>query len=691
MLLRILRHPLPFLTNLVAAGKHGFAAFLAHGPRHLRAAGQDWLLGGLAQAGLHLPARLDLAGLLDLLLQVFDLTQAAMLRRLRQRLPTLPIERLQAMLTQVGGVALALWQHGPQAAWLAISAHAQGLRAQALDFVQQQVLAVAARAVPLFLASLAVPGGAFLQLARGLYNGVMLFVEKGRQLAQVGQALFASAAAIAAGQLTPAATAVENTLVKLLPVALAFLARQLGLDGLSGAIQTGLQKVQVPVEKALNKVLDTVAQKANAIWGALKAGASKAVNKGKEVATAVGTTVKGWLGLRKPFTNPEGEQHTLFLQEGPRLMVASTPQPLERYLKAARTRAQLLPPSPNDTRGKQLRLIDEAQRLLQQLPTYTVGKDGPDVAQNVTSLLNQLSELMARIGGVDQIQDLPLPTTTGFFTRSGKQRMAAVKHVSSQTAHVGGSIKANSPQGWELLQKAGLTTGSYWVKMHMISDKTGGPPQDENLLPAPGRLNTGQVLDFETRAKELMTTPQPVPPLPDLPPLQHKRYSVLWITATTNGFHPAGRTPATARLTSPEPYDGQTFATGIALRAGLVFYHPGRPASPWERDPVVRLQADVALPLPDWTRTGTPSINLLGREELAAVTGCTEAFARIIKDTQKSPTGANLPFDSVRDFEDRMQIHAHRPSFADNMAKVLAVLSLTGKEPGKNLSIVNPT
>ncbi len=129
---------------------------------------------------------------------------------------------------------------------------------------------MAAKAVPLFLASLAVPGGAFLQVARGLYNGVMLFVEKGRQLAQVGQALFASASAIAAGQLTPAATAVENTLVKILPVALSFLARQLGLDGLSGAIQTGLQKVQVPVEKAVNRVLDTVAEKANALWAKLK-------------------------------------------------------------------------------------------------------------------------------------------------------------------------------------------------------------------------------------------------------------------------------------------------------------------------------------------------------------------------------------------------------------------------------------
>jgi hypothetical protein len=473
----------------------------------------------------------------------------------------------------------------------------------------------------------AVPGGAFGQVAKGLYSAVMTFGEKGQQIARVGTALLGPLRAIAAGQVAPAAQAVETTLVQVLPVALSFLARWLGLGGISGAIRDGLKKVQMPVEKTVNKVLDAVTAKAKALWGRLKAGAGKVVDKGKEVATADGNKVAGWLGLRKPFTNPKGERHTLFLQEGPRLMVASTPQPLERYLKAARARAQVLPSSTDDNRGKQLRLIDDAERVLNKLPVYTVGKDGRDVAENVTSLLNQLSELMAHIGSIGEVQDLPLPATTGFFARSGNRRLVAVKYVSSQTAHVGGSIKTNSPQGWELLQKAGLTTGSYWVKMHMISDKTGGPPEDENLLPAPGRLNIGPILSFETRVKELITTPQPVPELPDLPPLKYKRYSVLWITATTNGFYPAGMTPVTVRLTSPEPYDGQTFATGVALRAGLVFYNPTRPASPWERDPTVRLQADVPLPLPDWTKTGTPSINLLGRGELSTVTGCTEPFA----------------------------------------------------------------
>jgi hypothetical protein len=84
--------------------------------------------------------------------------------------------------------------------------------------VQQQVLGLATRAVPVFLATLAVPGGAFVQVAKGLYSAVMTFVEKGQQIAQVGTALLGSVSAIPAGQLAPAAQAVETTCAYQLPV-----------------------------------------------------------------------------------------------------------------------------------------------------------------------------------------------------------------------------------------------------------------------------------------------------------------------------------------------------------------------------------------------------------------------------------------------------------------------------------------
>jgi hypothetical protein len=517
LLLRILRHPLPFLTNLVAAGKRGFNAFLANGPRHLRAAVQDWLLGGLANAGLHLPARLDVAGLLDLLLQVFDLTKAAVLHRLRLRLPNLPTERLQQVLTQVGGVALTLWQHGPQAAWQAISAHAEGLRAQALDFVQQQVLGVAAKAVPLFLASLAVPGGAFVQLARGLYNGVMLFVEKGRQIAQVGQALFASASAIAAGQLAPATQAVENTLVKMLPVALNFLGRLLRLDAIPQAIQTGLQKVRVPVEKALNRVLDTVAQKANALWNSLQTGASKTVAKSKEIATAVGTTAKGWLDFREEFTLPDKETHAVFLGAQGQLMLASSPAPYLEFLRKHDT-MKLLPaevPLRADAHKHAAnidRLAQDRATLEQNQMRYLQQEKKPSAQPSAGVLVDQTAALAKNAAALDRqllglaqvtmhlmaqshssllppranqpIWSTPLsPQKYGTGMLMEYFTTGPVKPGSTRILTTGKKPTEEINDSFGAINLRRNAAGSYYIKGHLLSQQLHGPGKWENLTP----------------------------------------------------------------------------------------------------------------------------------------------------------------------------------------------------------------
>ncbi len=501
-----------------------------------------------------------------------------MLRRLRLRLPTLPTERLQQVLTQVGGVALTLWQHGPQAAWQAISAQAQGLRAQALDFVQQQVLAVAAKAVPLFLASLAVPGGAFLQLARGLYNGVLLFVEKGKQLAQVGQALFASAAAIAAGQLAPAAQAVENTLVKLLPVALSFLARQLGLDGISGAIQTGLKKVRGPVEKAVNRVLDTVADKANAIWGAVKAGAGQVVGKNKALATAAASKVAGWLGLRKPFTTPEKEQHTLFLdgtEADSRLMVASTPMPLLTYLRQAQRRTQALPDG--DAKTTQLQFIEEAARLAGRHRVVVAGQAPAQLTARVVEELEQISQLLARIGGLPSGQ-APLPRYQGPAAKESSRDRVSTRS-SEQASNIPETVK---PAGWAELQGSGLTKNADWVRMHLVSAKTGGLPVVQNLVVAT-RMANKRAEDFETQVKRLVEVPGDKP-------------GVVWVRTYVTEFYPAGA--------GPVPYPAQAFPVQVHFTAGLYYYAPeaGQPA--WRKDPQIRLATSVQGEVPKLS--GTP-------------------------------------------------------------------------------------
>jgi hypothetical protein len=517
LLLRILRHPLPFLQNLVSAGWRGFQNFLKNGPRHLLASVQEWLLGGLARAGLHLPARLDLAGVMDLLLQVFDLTKTALLGRLRRRLAAVlgpeRLARLEDVLTQVGGVALVLWQRGPAAAWQAIAQQAGDLKAQALDFVQQQVLGVAARAVPVFLATLAVPGGAFVQVARGIYNGVLTFVEKGKQIAQVGTALLGSVSAIAAGQLAPAAQAVETTLVKVLPVALSFLARWLGLDGISGAIQTGLQKVQAPVERAVGKVLDAVVDKAKALWGAVKGGAGKAVDQGRQGAAAVGGKVAGWLGLRKPFAVGK-ENHALFFeqQDGQsQMMLASTPQPYRNFL--ASIGGHLAHFSPPATAAYQAaRPI--AQKIDQQLKESR--RERTDLTPAIVALLDALApHTVVLLQEQEKFAAAATPTAgpgTYRVALAGKTPVAGFGRSMTLTFS-GPAIAAQtgSPPTQAFrhqgvfadldLRRHGQST--YYVLGHLLNDNLGGTGKDmQNLTPLFRNSNTLHETRIEKKVKE---------------------------------------------------------------------------------------------------------------------------------------------------------------------------------------------
>ena len=231
---------------------------------------QQWLLGGLAKTGLKLPTQLDVPGVVELLLSVFGLNKDAVLAKLHERLVNVVgpenAQHIETLLTKVGGVALTLFKQGPAAAWKEIVAEAKHLRAQALDFVRDGVLDVAKKGIAKFVAGLVVPGGGFLLAAKGIYDTIMTFIEKGKQIAAVGRAFFESVQKIAAGDLTTAAQKVEDTLVRILPVVLAFVAKLLNLDGLTAQIQAGLQKVQAPVNRAVDAVLDKVEKLARPVW-----------------------------------------------------------------------------------------------------------------------------------------------------------------------------------------------------------------------------------------------------------------------------------------------------------------------------------------------------------------------------------------------------------------------------------------
>jgi hypothetical protein len=70
----IIDDPIGFLRNLVAGVKQGVNNFVANIGTHLKKGLLEWLFGALAGAGIQLPDKFDLSGLLSIVLQVLGLT-----------------------------------------------------------------------------------------------------------------------------------------------------------------------------------------------------------------------------------------------------------------------------------------------------------------------------------------------------------------------------------------------------------------------------------------------------------------------------------------------------------------------------------------------------------------------------------------------------------------------------------------
>jgi hypothetical protein len=107
-----------------------------------------------------------------------------------------------------------------------------------------------------------------------IYDVVMFFVEKGSQIKEFVDSVLDSIESIVGGGVGAVARHIENTLAKILPLLLGFLASLLGLGGISEKIKEILRKVQEPVEKAVDFVINGALKLARPIINLVKRGAA---------------------------------------------------------------------------------------------------------------------------------------------------------------------------------------------------------------------------------------------------------------------------------------------------------------------------------------------------------------------------------------------------------------------------------
>ena len=321
----IITDPIGFLGNLVAGVKQGVMNFVENIGTHLKKGLLEWLFGALAGAGIQLPEKFDLSGLMSIVLQVLGLTWS----NIRKRAVAIVGENVVQALEKASEIVITLVTKGPAGLWEYVKEQAATLLETLKESIKSFVIDSVVKAGLKWLLGLLNPASAFVKACMAIVDIVSFVIDRGQQILEFVNAVLDSVLAIAKGQIGVAAKAVEGALAKAVPVAIGFLASLAGLGDLSADIKKVIDKIQAPV----NKVIDWVIKKAVSLVKAI----GKMLGFGGKDGGAAGTapTIK----IDKPFAM-SGEGHTLFVSSAGGDLVFEMASDRREGLKERLRRAQ---------------------------------------------------------------------------------------------------------------------------------------------------------------------------------------------------------------------------------------------------------------------------------------------------------------------------------------------------------------
>lgn len=477
----IIANPIGFVRNLVRAGIQGFRQFAANILAHLRAALVGWLTGAMAGANIYIPQSMTLQEIIKFVLSVLGLTW----QNIRAKLVRAIGETAVGAMETGFDIVVTLVRDGPAAAWERIRESLSNLREmvieQVMTFVRDRIVVAAVTR----LVSMLNPAGAFVQAVIAIYNTVMFFVERLRQIAQVAAAFIDSIAAIASGVITAAANRVERTMAGLLTLVISFLARLVGLGRVSDAVTNIINRIRAPIDRALDRVVDWIVRMGRRFMGAVRGAAGR---------------VAEWWRQRKPFRTAGGESHEVYFvgdERNPRAMVASRdPQPVEtrldRFLAAAN-----IANAPVRKRNA-IPLIGATRTALR------TNADDPLVVTNLRTLF-----------GI--FDDPATPRVTRYQPRTGSLGGDTVGLGMSidwlndawRRAHPGSPPRSGAQRTLmsKLETDPGESSPDKYIRGHLLNEHIGGVGDATNLFPITGNANSRHLHSTESRVKRWVDVP----------------------------------------------------------------------------------------------------------------------------------------------------------------------------------------
>jgi hypothetical protein len=260
----IIADPLGFLGNLIAAVKGGIQAFVGNIWTHLKAGFMKWLFGNLPP-GVTIPTDLSLVSIFKLVMGVLGITYDKM----RAKAVKLIGNTAVTVIEKLVGYIYTLVTGGPAALWEQVKGDLSNLKGMVIDAIQSWLVETVVKQAVTKIVSMFNPAGAIIQAIIAIYNIVMFVIEKAQQIMAFVESVVNSVYAIATGAIGGAIKWIEQALANTIPIVIGFLARLIGLGGISQKIRDFIMKVQSKVDQAIDKVLKAIVDKVKKLFAKL--------------------------------------------------------------------------------------------------------------------------------------------------------------------------------------------------------------------------------------------------------------------------------------------------------------------------------------------------------------------------------------------------------------------------------------
>ncbi len=249
--------PVGFLKNLVATLKAGFERFFDHILPHLVAGLAGWLFRGLRDLGIQPPTEVNGAAILDLVLQVLGLSEDFLWERLAVAVGPERVEQIRGALGMLGeawSFVSDVRERGLIAVWEMVSERLSGLWDMILDTARDWLMTNLIQAAITKVLSFLDPTGimAVVNSAIAFFRAVQSVIDYATELLLLVKSYVDTLAAIARGDIEPGAMRLEHGLADAIPMAIGFLANQVGLGNVPEKVVEIIGRLRQVITEAID-------------------------------------------------------------------------------------------------------------------------------------------------------------------------------------------------------------------------------------------------------------------------------------------------------------------------------------------------------------------------------------------------------------------------------------------------------